>query len=412
MTRQKKNIVILGAGFAGITTMRHLAKKLPEHFSLILIDRHHHQLYTPALYEIASTPQEITEDSMLRSAILIPIKDMAYTRSITFLTDEFIGLDLPSKTIQLKNNNSLAYEYLILALGSETAYFNIPGLQEHGFSLKSFDDAIRMRNAIETLLANKSEVRITVAGAGSAGVELVAEFINFVCIMQKRHAPDAKKCSVFFTLVEAAPEILPGFEQWVVALTKKRLQDLGIIVKTNATIISVSDTHITFKNNEAQPNDILIWTGGVKGPAIFHTIGLEISPKDTIIVDEYLRAKEPSGSIFAIGDNATCINPLTQKPVIWNVPSAEQQAKTTALNIIRAIAGKPLIMFKHKKKYPFILAIGEKYAIADFIVFRFWGLSGWIAKQLVELRYALSILPLKKALPFWWRSIFVSRAND
>ena len=412
MAIEKKNIIIIGAGFGGITAMNHLAKKLPSDFSLILIDKHHHQLYTPALYEIASIPREITEDTILRASILIPIKDMIRKKNTAFICDEFIGLDSRIQTIQLQRTGNLAYEYLILALGSETAYFDIPGLSEHALPLKTFDDAIRMRNAIEEKLQKKQDLHITVAGAGSAGIELVAEFVNFICVMREKLFPDSKKCSAFFTLIEAAPDILPGFEQWVVTLTKKRLADLGIMVKTNTTITSVTEAHITFKNGETQVKDILIWTGGVKGPTRFHSIGMEVSPKDSLIVDENLRAKEASNRIFAIGDNATVTNPFTQKPVTWNVPAAESQAKIAAENIIRSIAGKSLIPFKPPKKYPFVLAIGKKYAIADLIIFRFWGFSGWFTKQLVELRYALSVLPLKKALLFCWRSLWVSQAND
>ena len=412
MITERKNIIIVGAGFGGITAMRLLAKKLPPHFSLILVDRHHHQLYTPALYEIASIPQEMTEDSTLRSSILLSIKEMIHGKPVTHIVDEFVGFDSDPKTIRLKNTGTLTYEYLILALGSETSYFDIPGLQEYGLPLKNFDDAIRMRNAIEYLLKKNEEVHIAVGGAGSAGVELVAEFVNFICIMQEKLLPNVKKCSVTFTLIEAAPDILPGFDPWVIALTKKRLSELGIIIKTNTTITSVSETLITFKNGETQKKDILIWTGGVKGPAIFRSMGLEISSKGSLVVDEYLRTKEPSGAIFAIGDNATCVNPHTQKPVVWNVPVAEEEAKIVAHNVLRLIAGKPMIRFKPWKKYPFVLAVGKKYAIADLIIFRFWGLSGWVAKQLIELRYALSVLPLKKAIPLWWRSVFVSRAND
>jgi len=411
-TTNKKNIVIIGAGFGGITAMRHLVNHLPHEFSLILVDRHHHQLYTPSLYEIASIPREMTDDSILRSSIFLPINDMILSKTVTSITDEFTGLDPASKSIKLQRTGILAYEYLILALGSETSYFNIPGLREHSLSLKTFDDAIHMRNSIENLLKKKEELHIAVGGAGSAGTELVAEFVNFTCMMQEKLMPSIKKCSVFFTLIEAAPDILPGFDAWVVALAKKRLQELGVTVKTNMAIVSVSETQITFKNGEVQPKDILIWTGGVKGPAIFHTLGLEISPKDSLIVDEYLHVKNPNQSIFAIGDNAACMNPLTQKPVMWNVPAAEQEAKIAAINILRTITGKPLKRFMPRKKYPFVLAIGKKYAIADLIIFRFWGLSGWIAKQLIELRYMLFVLPLKKALIFWWRSVFVSRSND
>ena len=98
--------------------------------------------------------------------------------------------------------------------------------------------------------------------------------------------------------------------------------------------------------------------------------------------------------------------------MVWNVPAAEEEAKIVANNVLRLIAGKPMIRFKPWKKYPFVLAVGKKYAIADLIIFRFWGLSGWVAKQLIELRYVLSVLPLKKAIPLWWRSVFVSQAND
>ena len=412
MTNETKRIVIVGAGFGGITALRHLVKKLPSGSSITLIDRHHHQLYTPSLYEIASIPREVTDDAMLKSAILFPIQYMIGGKPIAFICDEMLGIDPNAKTIQLKNNGALAYDYVILALGSETAYFNIPGLQEHGFALKTFDDAVRMRNAIEDILKKKDEVHITVGGAGSAGIELVAEFVNFICAMKETLVPESNKCSVFFTLVEAAPDILPGFEPWVVELAKKRLKELGVTIKTNTAIVSVSDMQITFKDGSTQPNDILIWTGGVKGPTIYHAIGLEVSPKDSLMVDEYLRAKHPSASIFAVGDNATVMNPATQKPVVWNVPAAEDQAKVAAGNIARAIAGKPLIAFNPAKKYPFVLAVGKKYAIADLIIFRFWGLSGWIAKQLIELQCAISVLPPAKAFALCWRNLAVSRAND
>ena len=409
---EKKNILIIGAGFGGITATLSLAKKLPKGFSLILIDRHHHQLYTPALYEIASIPKEVSKDTMLKSSILIPLNDVVTGKSVTFISDEFIGLNANQKTVQLQKTGTLTYEYLILALGSETAYFDIPGLRQYAFPLKTFDDALRMRNAIEELLKKKGDINIVVGGAGSAGIEVVAEFVNFVCLMRERLMPASKKCSVFFTLVEGSPEILPGFDQWVIELTKKRLQELGVQIKTTAIISAVSADQITYKNGDAQTYDILIWTGGVKGPSLFRTIGLEVSPKDSLIVDEFLQVKNFDKSIFAIGDNATVINPYTQKPLIWNVPVAEQESKAVTANILRSIAGKPLKPFSPSKKYPFILAVGKKYAIADLIIFRFWGLSGWIAKQLVELRYLLSILPLSKAFAVWWRSFNVSRAND
>ncbi|MDP3770526.1 MAG: FAD-dependent oxidoreductase [Candidatus Sungbacteria bacterium] len=409
---KKGNIIIIGAGFGGITAALTLAKKLPSGFSLTLINRHHHQLYTPSLYEIASIPKEITQDTALKSSILIPIDHIIKGKPIIFLCDECVDVNAKEKTVTLQKTGTLPYEYLILALGSETAYFDIPGLREYALPLKTFDDALAMRNAIEDRLSKKEELRIVVGGAGSAGIELVAEFVNFVCLMKEKLLPNTKKCSVFFTLVEASPDILPGFEPWVVELAKKRLSELGIRIKTNTSIVSVSATSIAYQNGETEQSDILIWTGGVKGPSLLNRIGLQTSPKGSLLVDSYLRAHGGFERIFAIGDNATIINPHTQKPLIWNVPAAEKEAMTAVINILRIVAGRPPISFVPAKKYPFILAVGEKYAIADLLIFRFWGLSGWIAKQLVEFRYLLFILPPHKALAVWRQSITISHAND
>lgn len=418
METGKKNIIVLGSGFGGMTAALALAKKIPDTISLILVDRHHHQLYTPSLYEIASIPREVTKDTMLKSSILIDIKDVIRNRPITFLCDEFTGLNPQEKTIHLQKNGTLSYEYLIIALGSETAYFDIPGLHEYGLTLKTFDDALRLRNAIEDAHKKKDSLRIVVGGAGSAGIELVAEFVNFVCLIKDRitrtpSAPTAPLvCAVFFTLVEAAPDILPGFNPWIVAKAKKRLESIGIRIKVNTSISSVSEQELIYKNGDREPYDILIWSGGVKGPSLLRTIGLGLSLKDSLLVDEFLRVKDGDGRIFAIGDNATFINPRTQKPLVWNVPVAQKEAKIAATNIIAALTQKPLMPFVPEDRYPFILAVGKKYAIADLVIIRFSGFIGWVTKQLVQLYYLLSLLPLAKALNTWLRSIFVSNAND
>lgn len=412
METDQKNIIILGSGFGGITAALTLAKKLPTHTSLILVDRHHHQLYTPSLYEIASIPREITKDTMLKSSILVDITNAIRTLPITFLCDECTGLNPREKTIQLQKNGILPYEYLIVALGSETSYFDIPGMREYGLTLKTFDDAIRLRNAIEDAHKRKEELHVVVGGAGSTGVELVAEFVNFVCLIKERIANASKICAVFFTLVEATPDILPGFNPWIVATAKKRLEQLGIRIKTNAPIHSVSEHELIYKNGDREKYDILIWAGGVKGPSLLCATGLPLSPKGSLLVDEFLRVKDSDNRIFAIGDNATFINPHTQKPLVWNVPVAQEEAKIVAKNILAALRQKPLKPFIPENNYPFILAVGKKYAIADLVIIRFSGLSGWIAKQLVQLRYLFFVLPINQALRIWLSSIFVSNAND
>lgn len=412
MTEMKKNIIIVGAGFGGMTAALKLAKKtnyFKNDFEIILIDQHNHQLYTPALYEIASIPKENVADIALKSSILILIENIIKNKPIKFICDELIGLDKENKKIVLQKNGELNYEFLILALGSETNYFNIPGLKEYSFPLKTFDDGVRLRDAFENLVKTRDGIRVIVGGAGSSGVELAAEFVNFVCDLKAKILNHQNKCDVEFTLVEGSPEILPGFKPWVINKAKQRLTDLGITIKTNKIIASVDKRELTYKDGAKETYDVLVWTGGVKGPLIFQKFNLPLSNKGSLVVNEYLEA---NGNIFAIGDNSSFNDQATGKPLIWNVPVAETEGRLAAQNIIRAIAGKPKKKFVPMRKYPFILAVGKKYAIADLIFIKFSGFWGWFLKQLVELRYLLFILPPIKALKIWLKGLKYFSSND
>lgn len=415
---EKKNIIIVGAGFGGITAALKLARKkrdLGNKYKIILIDRHHHELYTPALYEIAAIPRDYTPDQILKSSILIPIADIIKGKPIDFLCDELVNFDIPAKKIILKNNGSISYEFLVLAMGSETNYFNIPGLKEYSYSLKTFDDALRLRNAIEDLLLKKDSLKIVVGGGSSTGVELIAEFVNFICILQNKLKQKHQSCSVYFTLIEASPDILPGFETRIIEKAKKRLAKLGVQIKSETTIVEVTPHEIIFKEDGRETCDILIWTGGVKGPGVLTRSGLMLSSKGSLAVNEYLEVTSASGGmggIFAIGDNSLFIHPQTGKPLVWNVPVAEAEGRLAAKNILRIIRGLAPQKFLPMKKSPFILTIGKKYAIADLIYIHFSGLWGWLAKILVELRYLLFILPLGQAIRIWWLSVKIYSSND
>lgn len=409
---QSKNIIIVGAGFGGVTATLKLAKKIgriKHGYEIILIDRHYHQLYTPALYEIASIPKENIADTPLKSSVLIPIADIIKNKPVKFIRDELTGLDKEIKRITLQKTGELKYEFLILALGSETNYFDIPGLKENSFPLKTCNDGMRLRDVFENLVKEKDGLKIAVGGAGASGVELAAEFVNFVCDLKEKFLDGPKKCDVEFTLIEGSPEILPGFEQSVIDKAKKRLTGLGIKIQINKVISSVSKHEIIFKDGSKEFYNLLVWTGGVKGPATFQKFNLPLSNKGSLVVNEYLEA---NGSIFAIGDNSSFIDQATGEPLIWNVPVAEAEGRLAAQNIIRAISGKPKKKFVPMRKYPFILAIGRKYAIADLIFIKLSGFWGWFLKQLVELRYLLFILPPMKAFKIWIKGLRYFSSND
>lgn len=412
---QKKNIIIVGGGFGGLTTALTIDKKLRsrhDQYEIVLLDRARHHLYTPALYEIASIPKENAPDAHLQTSILIPFEEILARTRITFICDEFIAWEEEQHHIILKERGKLPYEFLVFALGSETNYFSIPGLKEYSFPLKTFYDAIRLRNTIETLAKKNADTHIVVGGGGSSGVELIAEFVNFICALRKKNVQGQKICDITFTLIEASPEILSGFNVWIIEKAKKRLARLGVRIITSAAIIEVTDKKLIFNNGGGIDYDILIWTGGVRGPEVLRATNLPLSPKGALVVNEFLRVGSYDSNIFAIGDAAATIHPHTGTPLVWNIPVAEAEGRLVAKNILRTIAQKHLKKFIPMRRYPFILAVGQKYAIADLVIVRFWGLMGWCAKGLVELRYLLFILPVRTAIATWLKGLKYYTSND
>lgn len=409
----EKKIVVVGAGFGGLSaaiTMAGDPALASRGYQIVLIDRHRHHLYTPALYELAAIPREYANDENLISTALIPIHEIVRDRPIRFVCDELVGLDRRRRMIALAAEGAMQYEYLVLAPGAETNYFNIPGLKEYATPLKTSDNAVTLRNKIETAAKNGKSLKILIGGAGTSGVELAAELINFVCALKKQHT-ERRMCDLELLLIEASQEILPGFEEWAVGKARERLKRLGVPIRTDSPIIAASGDYATLRSGERLPYDILVWTGGVKGPAFLRRLNLPLSPKSTLVVDPWLRV-QGNRRIFAVGDSAWFVRRRTKKPVPWNVPVAEAEGRHVARQISRLIRAKKLHRFRPMKRYPYVIAVGRKYAMADLIVVRASGFIGWCFKQLVELRYLLFLLPWPRAIWFWWRNVRMYSAND
>lgn len=411
----KKNIVILGAGFGGITAALTIARDLgryKDQYEIILIDRQHHHLYTPALYEIAAIPAEQASTEILKQSILIPLEDITAGYPITLIADEFIGFRPEEKKITLQRAGDLVYAFLVFALGSETNYFGIPGLAEHSFPLKTCDDALRLRAVLENIIKRRTSAEIVVGGGGSSGVEVAAEFINFFCAIREGIPDGARVCATRLTLVEAGPDILPGLDPWIVSGAKKRLQKLGITIRIGSRIQSITGKEIIYQDDTNSTYDILVWTGGVKGPAALARTSLPLSDKGTLPTDEYLQVAGGENAVFAVGDNAAVADRTSGRLVVWNVPAAQHEARAAAQNILALIRGGKKEKFIARKKYPFLLALGKKYAIADLGRIRSAGFWGWCVKQMAELRYLLFILPPGKAIRIWRLGMKMYMSND
>lgn len=414
-TFQKKNIVILGSGFAGIRCALLLKKHLQKNnksasYNVILIDKNAYHLYTPALYEIASIPRDEASALTLQHAISIPLEEIVKNKKIFFLQREAVMVNRFTKSIYFSATEALDYYVLVMATGSEINYMNIPNLKEHSHTLKSFKDAILLRNKIESIIKEKREIKIVVGGAGPAGVELIAEFNNYLCYLQE-HNLGEQKCDIHLYLVEAADTILPGLDSVLVQKAEKRLRAFGINIHTHSFITEATKTEVVLRDGTRLFFDLFVWMGGVQGAKILETLSIPLTKKRSVAVNVYLQPPEDE-NIFIIGDSSSFVHQKTGRPVPWTVPVAEGEAAITAKNILRKINKNAMLAFLPFQRYPLVLAVGKKYAIADFIFFKISGILGWIIKEIIDLRYFLSILPFRSALRLWLRNVRLFSSND
>ncbi len=416
----------MGAGFAGLRTALTLARKIPAHqCEILLIDEHDVHVYTPDLYEIATAFNEkITQECLttLKDTVAIPYAKILNNEPIHFVRDTVTKIDPEGKTIMLKKGYEMSFDYLVLALGSTVNYYGIPGLKEHSFALKTLTDAVAINCHLDHYFQMKWHddprkiISIVVGGGGATGVEFTGELPSSITKLCKKY--DCALSQVKITLIEGSQQ-LTGQGQKVTDIIINRFKSHGIEVKLGTLIKKVEQDAVFFSSNRGpdvkMPMDILIWTGGVTtNPLVRSTFGKAVAKNGALPVNEFLQSPV-FPYIYAAGDNAAFMDPTLGKPAPWLAQVAFDQGKIIGRNIAAVLKGAP------QKKYSLrvkgvIIPIGGKYAILKIgsseKAFVLKGFSMWMLRRLVDLRYALSILPFVRAVKKWIHDTHVFVGND
>ena len=420
----KKKILILGAGFGGLKTAFRLARelwhlRLTEKYEIVLIDRYEHHTFTPLLYETATTSREAADLCKLHNLVTHNIPELIKNYPIIFIQDQITEIKPQDGTVVLKNQGAIKAEYIVLALGSEANYFDIPGLKEHSLSLKTFVDAIRIRDTVVELTESKpSGINVVIGGGGPTGVELAAELSNW-----RKRAEDKIGSKLHVTLVEAQPTVLCGFLPKIVSATEKRLWELGVTLKINAKISKLNPHEVELESAEPISYDVFIWTGGIKTPDILLNLPLKKDVKGKIQPETSMDCLPQNSDltlgakIYGLGDSVCFHDPATDRPLPTVAPVALAQASIVAYNIMEDIKqAEGMGPAGHRTYspigYPYVVPVGGKFAIAKIGPFALGGFLGWTTKGLVELHYLVSIMPLSKALRVWFAGLRVFVQND
>ena len=389
-----KNIVVVGAGYSGVSATKFLAKKLKRDndVQITLIDRHSYHTMMTELHEVAGGRVEPV-------AIQYDLQRLfARQKNVQLVTDTVTGIDKENKIVTTKLG-SYAFDYLVLGMGGEPNDFGTPGVKEHGFTLWSFEDSVRIREHILKTVAKaaiepdatvrRAMLTFVVCGSGFTGIEMIGELVDWKARLAKEYKLDPSEFSL--KVVEAMPTILNMLGRNDAAKAERYLKEQNVELVLNAPIIEVAADHIKLKDGSMVPTHTLIWTAGVKGTTDAADFGLEAARGNRLVANEYMEAKGyEENNIYIIGDLVFYEEfPNTPTPQI--VQAAEQTGHTAAANIVADIKGGEKHKFKGNYQ-GFMVSIGAKWGVAN--LFNKIHLSGFLAivmKHIVNLKYFFDI---------------------
>ena len=401
-TSQKPRVVILGAGFGGLTAARAMA----DTADVTVVDRHNFQTFLPLLYQVSTA-------GLAADHVAHPIRGALRKSGVKFRMGSPISVDHKNKTIKLDSSEVLPFDQLIVALGSATADFGIPGVTEHALGMKSVNEAIAIRAEVmrrfEDLCRFEDDTifSISIVGGGPTGVEMAGAFAELVRGPLKSDQAHAA-AHIKINLIEAGPRILPMFSEKLSARAKSDLEKLGVTVHLNTAVAEIKPRSILIKNGDPLPSEVTVWAAGVKGEPAGEQLNLPLV-NTRIDVDQTLQVKHYP-HIFAIGDIAGFVGENGRfLPMV--APVAMQQGRFVAKQIKRIADGKPLENFKYVDKGS-MATIGRHKAIVEVKKLRMVGIPAWYAWLWLHLFYLLGGRNKIGTMADWtWNYLTFDRGN-
>lgn len=374
MTNERLRVTVAGAGFAGLWAVRGLADAPVK---VLLVDRNNYHTFLPLLYQVAAAELE-------PEAIAYPIRTILRgIPNARFLLAEVEGVDLAARQLQT-SVGPVSYDYLVLTLGSAPHFFSVPGVREHAFTLKSMEDAIRLRNHIlgrfEVALwerdpdARKKALTFVVVGGGPTGVEFAGALAELINGPLRRDYPDLNLREVRVVLLEAQAALLPGLPERLQRYACRRLEEMGIDVRLEAAVEHIESGVIHVRRGQTIASETVIWTAGVQGIPQVARWGLPTGRGGRVAVLPTLQvAGHPE--VYVAGDLAYVEQ--AGWPLPMTAPVATQQGKAVAANIRRQLQGQAALPFRYRDR-GVMATIGRNVAVAHVFGRSFTGFIAWV----------------------------------
>lgn len=396
----RPRVVIIGAGFGGLACARSLAGQPVD---VLVIDRHNYHLFTPLLYQVAS--------SLLNpSDIAFPVRAVfRRSKNVRVMLGEVARVDFARREVAVLATSDdggrpaevagpeerVPYDYLVLATGSTTNFFGMTAVAHVAHGLKDLPEALALRNRV--LLCFEAAARerdpgarqpwltFVVVGAGPTGVEYAGALSELVRLVLVKDFPELDMRRVRVVLVEGRDQVLPAFPKPLAEDARLRLLRRGIEVRLGARLAGVDGDRITLSDGEQLRAKTLVWAAGVQPSGLVRALGLPTTPSGRVSVDDFLRVVGHD-RVFAIGDLAAVPYRGGEMPML-SAP-AMQEGRSVARTILASLSARPPQAFRYVDK-GIMATIGRHAAVAQLGRFRFKGFIGWVMWLVVHLYFII-----------------------
>jgi NADH:ubiquinone reductase (H+-translocating) len=412
-TAPKIRVLILGGGFGGFYAALHLDKTIAAdpNIEVTVVSRENFILFTPMLHEVAAGDLDDSD-------IAGPLREML--KHAHFLEAQVEAIDLAKQQVTVtygaySQKKQLSYDHLLIALGSETNFFKLPGVEERAVTMKSIGDAFLLRNVMllmlelasltEDISVRRALLTFVVAGGGFAGVETIGALNDFVR-EALRFYPNLTEADLRVMLIHADDVILPELGERLGRYAQKKLAARKVEIRTKTRVAGFSDHGVELGTGETIAAQTLVWTAGVTPPAVLRNLPCK-TEKGRIVVEETLEVPGFPG-VWAVGDCAWVPNPRTGKPHPPTAQHALRQAVRGAKNIVAAIRGR--------QKTPFafttlgqLAAIGRHTGVASILGIQLSGLPAFFLWRTIYLAKLPSFEKKLRVLLNWILDLFFTK---
>lgn len=388
----RRRVVIVGGGWGGLYTALELEKQLRpgEGVDVTLISRENSFLFTPMLPEVAAS-------AISTNDIVNPIRHLLHRTR--FVNGDVEQIDLDQKQVHVRltdgSGHDLRYDHLVLAMGAETNFFNLPGMREHSINVKSLSDAVALRNHVIDRLEQadvvsddlrRKLVTFVLCGGGLNGVEVMGGLNDFVREAVKAY-PHIPPGDIRTIIVEAAPRLMPEMDEKLAEFTRRTLEERGVEVLLNARVASADAGAVHLTDGRTIECGTIIWSAGVRPAGLVNDLPLKRDKWNRVVCDGTMRV-EGHPDVWAVGDVAHIPRPGGGENDIY--PATAQHALREAYqlgkNIAAVLRGDQPKAFDYPLRIQ-LATVGHRVGVASIMGRQF---SGW--------------------LPWWmWRTYYLAR---